>query len=55
MEKFLQICIKALNELALQKKKYSTGKNMPFINKTVKKSFYDEKSFEKYISQKPFR
>ena len=55
MWKFLQICIKALNELALQKKKYSTGKNMPFINKTVKKSFYDEKSFEKYISQKPFR
>ena len=39
MEKFLQICIKTLDELAPQKKKYSRGKNMPFINKTIKKVF----------------
>ena len=37
--KFLQICIKALNELAPQKKKHSTGSNIPFINKTIKKAF----------------
>ena len=37
MEKFLQICIKTLDELAPQKKKYSRGNNMPFINKTIKK------------------
>ena len=35
MEKFLQICIKTLDELAPQKKKYSRGNNMPFINKTI--------------------
>ena len=39
MEKFLQICIKTLDELAPQKKKYSRGNNMPFINKTIKKAF----------------
>ena len=50
--KFLQICIKTLDELALQKKKYSRGNNMPFINKT---SLYDEKPFENYVFQKPFR
>ena len=38
MEKFLQICIKTLDELARQKKKYSRGNNMPFINKTIKKA-----------------
>ena len=54
MEKFLQICIKTLDELAPQKKKYSRGKNMSFINKTIK-NLYEEKPFEKYISQKPFR
>ena len=37
MEKFLQICIKTLDELAPQKKKYSRGNNMPFISKTIKK------------------
>ena len=37
MEKFLQICIKTLDELAPQKKKYSRGNNIPFINKTIKK------------------
>ena len=55
MEKFLQICIKTLDELVAQKKMYSRGNNMPFINKTIKKSLYEEKPFEKYISQKPFR
>ena len=55
MEKFLQICSKTLDEIAPQKKKYSRGNNMSFINKTVKKSFYEEKLLEKYISQKPFR
>ena len=54
MEKFLQICTKTLDELAPQKKKYSRGNNMLFINKNVK-ILYDEKPFEKYISQKPFR
>ena len=39
METFLQICIKTLDELAQQKKKYSRGNNMPFINKTIKKAF----------------
>ena len=39
MEKVLQICIKTLDELAPQKKKYSRGNNMPFINKTIKKVF----------------
>ena len=37
MEKFLQICIETLDELAPQKKRYSRGNNMPFINKTIKK------------------
>ena len=39
MEKFLQICIKTLNELAPQNKKNSRGNNMPLINKTIKKAF----------------
>ena len=39
MEKFLQICIKGLDELAPQKKKYSRRNNMPFISKTIKKIF----------------
>ena len=55
MEKFLQICIKTLDELAPQKKKYSRANNMPFINETTKKSLYDGKPFVKYTSQKPFR
>ena len=36
MEKFLQICIKTLDELAPQN---SRGNNMPFIYKTIKKAF----------------
>ena len=36
METFLQICSKTLDEIAPQKKKYSRGNNMSFINKTVK-------------------
>ena len=44
-----KVFAKALDELAPQKKKYSRGNNMPFINKTIKKPF------EKYISQKLFR
>ena len=55
MEKFLQICIKSLDGLVPQKKNYSRRHNMPFISKTIKKSLYEEKPFEKYISQKPFR
>ena len=39
MEKFLQICIKTLDGLASQKKKYSRGNNMRFINKTIKEAF----------------
>ena len=39
MKKFLQICIKTLDELAPQKKKYSRGNNSSFINKTIKKAF----------------
>ena len=31
--------MKTLDELAPQKKKYSRGNNMPFINKTIKKAF----------------
>ena len=42
MEKFLQICIKTLDELAPQRKKYSRGNNMPFINKTIKKPFINK-------------
>ena len=42
------------DKLAPQQKKYSRRNNMPFIN-TTKKSPYDEKPFEKHISQKPFR
>ena len=36
-EKFLQICIDALNICSLQKK-YSRGNNMPFMNKSLKKT-----------------
>ena len=36
MEKVLQKCIKTLDELAPQKKKYSRGNNVFFINKTIK-------------------
>ena len=39
MIKIFQICIKTLDELAPQKKKYSRGKNMLFINKAIKKAF----------------
>ena len=45
MEKFLQICIKTLDELAPQKKKYSRGNNMSFINKTTKKVFITRSRF----------
>ena len=38
MEKFFQICIKIPDELAPQKKKYSRGNNMLFIDKTIKKA-----------------
>ena len=41
MEKFLQIYIKTLDELAPQKKKYSRRNNMPFIHKTIKKAFME--------------
>ena len=51
MEKFLQICIKTLDELAPQKKKYSRGNNMPFINKTIRKLLWREAVWEKYISK----
>ena len=42
MEKFLHICIKALDECAQQKKKYSWGNNTPFINKTIKNPSWRE-------------
>ena len=54
MEKFLQICIKALDELASQKKKYSRGNNMPFINETIKKAFMMTSRL-KNISRDQFR
>ena len=42
MEKFYkQICIKALDELADQNKKYSRENNMSFINKTIKKPSWE--------------
>ena len=54
METFLQICIKTLDELAPQKKKYSRGNNMPFINETIKKAFMTTSRL-KNISQDQFR
>ena len=36
---FSKYVFKTLDELAPQKKKYSRGNNMPFINKTIKKAF----------------
>ena len=54
MEKFLQICIKTLDELAPQKKKYSRGNNMPFINETIKKAFMMTSRL-KNISRDQFR
>ena len=38
MGKFLQRCINSLDELAPQKKNYSRGNNIPFLNKTIKRS-----------------
>ena len=35
LEKFLQICVNTLNNLAPCKKKYSRGNNMPFMNKSL--------------------
>ena len=37
-EKILQICIDTLNIFAPCKKKYSQANNMPFMNKSLKKS-----------------
>ena len=54
MEKFLQIYIKTLDELASQKKKYSRGNNMPFINETIKKAFMMTSRL-KNISRDQFR
>ena len=54
MEKFLQICIKTLDELAPQKKKYSRGNNMPFINETIKRAFMMTSRL-KNISRDQFR
>ena len=34
LEKFIQICVNTLNNLAPYKKKYSRGNNMPFMNKS---------------------
>ena len=39
MQKLLQICIKTPDELATKKKKYSSGNNMSFRNKTIKETF----------------
>ena len=54
MEKFLQIYIKTLDELASQKKKYSRGNNMPFINETIKRAFMMTSRL-KNISRDQFR
>ena len=35
LEKFLQICVNTLNNLAPCKKKYSRGNNIPFMNKSL--------------------
>ena len=35
LEKFLQICVNTLNNLAPCKKKYSRGNNMSFVNKSL--------------------
>ena len=51
MEKCLQICIKTLDELVSQKKNYSRGNNMPFINKTNKKPLWQDTLREIYISK----
>ena len=40
-EKFLQICIDTLNIFVPCKEKYSRGNNMPFMNKSSKKSSHE--------------
>ena len=35
-------------------KKFTRGKNMPFINKTIKKASMTRSRLKIYISQKPF-
>ena len=35
LQKFIDICIKTLDKFAPQKKKYSRGNNMPFMNKSL--------------------
>ena len=38
LERFLQICINALDIFAPCKKKYARGNNMPFMNKSLTKA-----------------
>ena len=38
LERFLQICINALDTFAPYKKKYTRGNNMPFMNKSLTKT-----------------
>ena len=35
LEKFLRVCIDALDDIAPRKKKYTRGNNMPFISKSL--------------------
>ena len=51
MEKFLETYTKDLDKFAPHKKKYSRGKNVPFINKTIKSVFLKEVVWKIIISK----
>ena len=38
LEKFLVVCVKALDRFAPHKKRYLRGNNMPFMNKSLSRA-----------------
>ena len=50
LEKFLVVCVKTLDRFAPYKIKYLRGNNMPFMNKSLSRAFYEKKPVKKQIS-----
>ena len=45
LNKFIEICLKTLNNYAPSKKKYTRGNQMPFMNKDLSKAIMDRTRF----------
>ena len=51
LEKFVVVCVKTLDRFAPYKKKYLRGNNMPFMNKSLSRTFMRRSQLRSVLKQ----